>query len=260
MEKPVFFTIFTKYHSRRSMGKLLLFCVLLLAFVKRSDAQVQLSEQLIGSAYVSGTVGAVNVFSSVGEVVIATSGNPQIILTQGFHQPVTSGIMALSTESSYTDATCQISADGIGVIKVNGGVPPFTFQWSNGSINDTASFLTAGVYWVTTTAANGLTKTDTVRIGYKVEACNLKPYSGFTPNGDGHNDIWEIDGIEVFPENHVEVFDRWGTRMWFAKNYDNADNAWRGTTKNGNKIPEGSYFYIIKTSAETLKGWIELSR
>ncbi len=66
---------------------------------------------------------------------------------------------------------------------------------------------------------------------------------GFTPNGDGLEDYWEIDGSEHFPDITVEVVNRWGERVFQSKGYSDG-RRWDGT-RNGKQLPAGTYYYII---------------
>ena len=50
-------------------------------------------------------------------------------------------------------------------------------------------------------------------------------HDGISPNGDGINDTWVVDGIQNYPANKVQVFDKWGD-MVFEK--DNYNNDWGG--------------------------------
>jgi gliding motility-associated-like protein len=65
----------------------------------------------------------------------------------------------------------------------------------------------------------------------------------FTPNGDGHHDFWKINGIDAFPNAKVEVFDRWGRRVYLNEHYSN-ENPWDGTV-NGKQLPYDNYFYVL---------------
>ncbi len=56
------------------------------------------------------------------------------------------------------NANCG-SCDGIARMNVSGGVPPFTYLWSNGSVADTASGLCAGAYTAVVSDANGCSET-----------------------------------------------------------------------------------------------------
>ncbi len=73
-----------------------------------------------------------------------------------------------------------------------------------------------------------------------------------TPDGDGTNDFFRIDNIELFSNNSVEIINRWGTPVFKTENYDNNSNAFRGiantgtSLNKGNVLPAGVYFYIIK--------------
>jgi len=65
--------------------------------------------------------------------------------------------------------------------------------------------------------------------------------NAFTPNNDGVNDVWEIRGLDLFPDAQVDVYNRWGALLFTSKDYE---KPWDGTY-NGNDLPEGAYYYII---------------
>ena len=78
-----------------------------------------------------------------------------------------------------------------------------------------------------------------------------------TPNGDGVNDAFMVEGIHRFPANELTVFNRWGREVYNTENYA---NDWEGTW-NGNPLPDGTYFYLLtnKATGETLgQGYITL--
>ncbi len=82
--------------------------------------------------------------------------------------------------------------------------------------------------------------------------------NAFSPDGDGVNDLWIIDGIES-TKNVVTIFNRWGDEIGAFVNYDNASSVWDGTSLNGQPLPTGTYFYVIKideTAAE--RGWVQI--
>ncbi|MCG8582956.1 MAG: gliding motility-associated C-terminal domain-containing protein [Bacteroidales bacterium] len=73
---------------------------------------------------------------------------------------------------------------------------------------------------------------------------------GFSPNGDGVNDLFVIEGIEKFPDNELMVANRNGTIVYRAKNYR---NDWDGKSRSnltigGGLLPEGTYFVVLKLS------------
>ena len=95
----------------------------------------------------------------------------------------------------------------------------------------------------------------------KVLACgNVVVHNAFSPNGDGMNDLFKIDSIDettCYPENHVEIYNRWGILVFETDNYNNTTNAFDGTSrgrttiKQSDGLPAGTYFYIINYKSFT---------
>ncbi|MBU2995019.1 gliding motility-associated C-terminal domain-containing protein [Cellulophaga baltica] len=69
-----------------------------------------------------------------------------------------------------------------------------------------------------------------------------------SPNGDGSNDYFVIDGVVLSPNNLLQIFNRWGRVVYEKSNYN---NEFEGTSNNSStiltdrKLPDGVYFYII---------------
>ncbi len=79
-------------------------------------------------------------------------------------------------------------------------------------------------------------------------AAPLLVYEGFSPDGDGTNDVWRIRGIENYPNNTVRIFNRWGSAVFEIVGYDNQDRAWSSHSTVGlvsGDVPDGTYFYLI---------------
>ena len=83
---------------------------------------------------------------------------------------------------------------------------------------------------------------------------------GISPNGDGINDFWEIDGVEHYPDNMVSIYNRWGDLVFQLKNYDNQSRVFNGNANKlnrlgGGMLPSGTYFFAIqyRDSQETKK-------
>jgi len=80
-------------------------------------------------------------------------------------------------------------------------------------------------------------------------------YNLVTPDGDGKNDYFVIDNIKNYPNNKVEIFNRWGARVYETRGYDpigdGSSNVFRGysegkvTVDKGSKLPSGTYYYVI---------------
>jgi gliding motility-associated-like protein len=129
------------------------------------------------------------------------------------------------------------------------------YNWAfgdGGSSTDTDpthNYTTVGDYCVTLIASDSVGCSDTVRqCSYNVFQQELDIPNTFTPNGDGRNDVFQILGIELFPNNHLSIFNRWGNLIYEKDQYD---NTWKGENyKNGAPLPDGAYFYIFKTGVE----------
>lgn len=80
----------------------------------------------------------------------------------------------------------------------------------------------------------------------------LVVFNAVSPNGDGINDTFHIKGIDKYPDNEVEIYNRWGVKVFDTKSYNESDNMFRGysdgraTINRGEKLPTGTYFYILK--------------
>ncbi len=72
---------------------------------------------------------------------------------------------------------------------------------------------------------------------------DIQAYNAFSPNGDGINEYFEIKNAERFPEILVEVYGRWGGKLYSDVGYDSGD-LWDGTS-GGKEVPLGTYYYII---------------
>jgi gliding motility-associated-like protein/uncharacterized repeat protein (TIGR01451 family) len=87
---------------------------------------------------------------------------------------------------------------------------------------------------------------------------------GFSPNGDGINDLFVIRGIDHFPGNTFMIFNRWGNKVFEASPYTNTwdGQSGMGMTIGGNDLPVGTYFYVLDLSDGTpvYKGTIYLNK
>lgn len=69
--------------------------------------------------------------------------------------------------------------------------------------------------------------------------------NAISPNGDGNNDVWKLNFIDlVNPNAEVIVINRWGQTLYHSYGYTDPFDG----TYQGEALPEGTYFYIIKIS------------
>ncbi|WP_372776678.1 tandem-95 repeat protein, partial [Mangrovibacterium sp.] len=101
------------------------------------------------------------------------------------------------------------------------------------------------------------------------ETCDLIIPDAFSPNADGYNDYLEILGLYKYPNAHLEVYTRWGARIYEKDNYGNvpllgSEAWWDGRPNiggNGDIVPEGTYFVIlILENSSVYKGTVFINR
>ncbi|MCU4175574.1 T9SS type B sorting domain-containing protein [Carboxylicivirga sp. N1Y90] len=80
----------------------------------------------------------------------------------------------------------------------------------------------------------------------------------FTPNGDGFNDRWQIDGLERLPDSEIRIYDRFGKLLI---KYLASEPAWDGTYL-GKHVRSDDYWYVIELNPvqKILKGNLTLKR
>lgn len=106
--------------------------------------------------------------------------------------------------------------------------------------------------------ANMCVNYDTVIVNvlhdYKISPGNI-----ITPDGNGINDFWVIGNINSYEDCEVYIFDRWGNEVFAEKQYN---NDWGGTNQNGDILPDGTYYYVVKFAGSDIvyKGAITLLR
>jgi gliding motility-associated-like protein len=136
--------------------------------------------------------------------------------------------------------TCNNSNNGIITTEIVNGVEPYQFIWSNGETTSSLNNLSSGAYTLTVTDANNCIYSGEITLVPKGNYC-IEVFNVFTPNSDGTNDVWNIPGIENYPEAKVNIYNQWGKRIF---NSDGYYDPWDGTF-NGKDLPADSYFYII---------------
>lgn len=157
----------------------------------------------------------------------------------------------LITEDILTE--CQPDTIPIGVL-ATGGFGDLDLIWSNGDVGSVTyvSIQTSGTYTVTATDECGRTATDVVNV--EVD-CEVVIPNVITPNGDGHNDLFVIEGIK-YVGNTVRIYNRWGQTIYEANNYK---NTWKA-----DGVPDGTYYYeiMVKRSSgdETYTGHLTILR
>ncbi len=132
-------------------------------------------------------------------------------------------------------------ADSVPVMAdVSGGVGSSTVYWSNGYVGTTTwvSNSLDGTYQVTVVDDCGHTDSATVIVDPQ---CAIIVPNVISPNGDGQNDVFYIQGI-LASQSTVRIYNRWGQIVYEKQNYQ---NNWAAKD-----IPDGTYYYEVKVDRD----------
>lgn len=134
------------------------------------------------------------------------------------------------------------------ILYVDGGTQPYVYSYNGDSWQNSSNFdyLTYGFHTMYVMDKNYCIDTEDVYLDTSLDIPSF-----FTPNGDGYNDIWIIGGLHMFPNAEVQIFDRFGKKLF---EFSSSDNGWNGTYL-GNPLPSDTYWYTIRTE-EGLKPFI----
>ena len=106
---------------------------------------------------------------------------------------------------------------------------------------------------------------DTAEVRIFVECLELTIFNAVSPNNDGVNDVFWIGKIESFT-HHLEIYNRWGNKVFETDNYTNRDNqGWPATWASEDDLPDGTYYYLLQWIDDDgveqfVRGYIEVFR
>ena len=186
--------------------------------------------------------------TDVTSVIYVIDGNYSIDVTDANSCVTTQSVVVepyypIIITYQTSPASCVDNIDGLIAVAAAGGYTPYTYDWSNGAL-DSIINVSSGEYSLTIIDNEGCEESETMSVTANQSTC-LEVYSAFSPNGDQNNDYWHIGNIELYPDALVEVFNRWGDRVFASKNYTNAwSSAWNGNYE-GKPLPSATYYYVI---------------
>ncbi len=161
----------------------------------------------------------------------------------------------LQAQVSYT--LCSGRNLGNIVVTMTGGVGTYTYNWGSTAVPPIPfrACLDKGQYSVTVTDAAGCTATERINV-YDDDYQNcLQIHEGITPDGDVHNETWQIPCIQDI-DNVVQIYNRWGQILFEAKNYSGSFNG----VIDGKPLSDGTYYYVVDTKARTYRGTLTILR
>jgi gliding motility-associated-like protein len=214
---------------------------------------------------------------SGGDFTIGTGSNRLILTTTGVYEYklksygyqggtgcdsiITTVRLTVSdlTVVPYTSyGICDGRTTGNILLTASGGITPYVYSWSTGTGNTPYRYcLAAGDYTVTVaeSSASGCSYIKTFTIFTDDPSNCLNNNEGFSPDGDPFNETWQIPCIEG-EKNNVYVYNRWGQLLFEKEDYM---GTWNGTAED-KPLPDGTYYYVIKTKARTYRGTLTIIR
>ena len=167
-------------------------------------------------------------------------------ITEEIYVPEPQGLEIYAT---IIPSECIENQNGEIIIdSIVGGTPPYTIVFNGKPIeNNSISNLGPGTYNITITDSNNCEQEVTYTLPIPENSC-LKIPTVFTPNGDGANDTWKIEGIEYYDKVTITVYNRWGDKVFYFDGkgieYLQEDNQWNGKV-NGKKAENVTEFLFI---------------
>lgn len=149
-------------------------------------------------------------------------------------------------------------------VNVEGNIMYSGTQSSQMNIDNATASIIGNQYRV---LANNLTFScqETMISSTEIVLADLKIPSAFSPDGDGVNDTWEIQGLNFKGAYELTIFNRWENIVFTTNDYQ---NDWAGTStissfmSSSNEVPDGVYFYWITWADGTppISGYIYIKR
>jgi gliding motility-associated-like protein len=239
--------------------------------VTNSTLQLSAAASSTNSVSYAWSGGSIISGSNTANPVINQPGLYTVVVTDNVTGCSATSTLAVFSPTVIANFTVDVAAGGapLAVTFSNSSLGANTYSWTFGdgststSTNPANTFTTPGTYTVTLVSTNGLCS-DTHTLEIKVTGgLGIIPQI-FTPNGDGKNDPFYIPGLDAYPKNKLQIFNRWGNIVYEAAPYQ---NDWNGTPNKSSmgtgKLPVGAYFYILDLGDETepepiRKGFIQL--
>ena len=166
---------------------------------------------------------------------------------------LTKTLVAVGTTAKAESSATILKGESAQIQAIGNG----SFLWNTG---ETTSLITVSP---TVTTVYCFTVTDAFKC--KADACAtitvkmpIDIPNVFSPNGDGVNDVWNLNGINTYAHPEVSIYNRWGQAVLYKSDYN---IPWDGT-HNGAALPTASYYYVININngEHVFTGYVTLKR
>ena len=239
-------------------------------FIKLSTGEVMVPPHTPAGTYVIdyrvSVKGNANVYGTASVVVIVPATPTSTVapiaaddkVETARNTPVTIDVLANDTPNGATAPTVVTAPlNGTAVVNTDGTIeytPHTGFKGVDTLVYELCN------------AGGCATATVSIEVTHRLIA-----YNGVSVNGSEKNNHFHIAGIEAYPDNTVRIYNRWGVKVFEVQHYDNVRNVFRGisegrvTVEAADKLPQGTYYYIIEyvdenNQKQTMVGWLYLKK
>jgi hypothetical protein len=137
---------------------------------------------------------------------------------------------------------------------VAGGTPEWFTTITNGNpLNESQVLQDKTTYYATIVdKPSGCESPQRLAVTPSILKCDLIVFNALKRNASTLSDRMFIDDISYFPNNSIQIFNRYGRLVWETKEYNNTTNAFKGKAnvpalfQKEENLPDGTYFYILK--------------
>ena len=238
-------------------------------FIKLSTGEVMVPPHTPAGTYVIdyrvSVKGNANVYGTASVVVIVPATPTSTVapiaaddrVETARNTPVTIDVLANDTPNGATPTVVTAPLNGTAVVNTDGTIeytPHTGFKGVDTLVYELCN------------AGGCATATVSIEVTHKLIA-----YNGVSVNGSEKNNHFHIAGIEAYPDNTVRIYNRWGVKVFEVQHYDNVRNVFKGisegrvTVEAADKLPQGTYYYIIEyvdenNQKQTMVGWLYLKK
>lgn len=196
----------------------------------------------------NGSIGQRNAFLRSGDYTLTVSDVNQCETIQTFSITEPDPLLVTIDSQPATEG-----CNGAATATVQGGTPPYNYTWDSETtiMESMIDKLCHGIHFLKVTDSRGCVSgedpTDFIVQDRRFPCIEVREV--ITPDGDGLNERFIINCIDDFPDNSLQIFNRWGQLVYEVEGYDCTDqggvNCFIGETIRGEELPDGAYYYVL---------------
>lgn len=168
---------------------------------------------------------------------VISSNNCEIVDTVYINQPT-----PLTIELDTVHPTCINSFDGELNVVAMGGTPGYNYFLNGNAFTGSIQGLGTDSLRILAVDFNNCDTLFVIAMPPVRDPCIFIP-NWFSPNGNGKEDLWLIEGFE-YGQLKLRIFNVYGQQIYYTESQNYVP--WDGTY-NGKELPNGDYYYVIES-------------